>query len=68
MKPLFYINVFFSLFLFISSIAIMCMTWMFLEPSITNWGAMTTLFTAGMLGSYGYYSNARDMKAKINNK
>lgn len=68
MKTLYYINVFFCAFMFMSSIGIMVATFTLANPSGEILGCMSILFTLGILGSYAYYSNAKDYKAKINNK
>lgn len=68
MKNYYRINIFFSIYLFIASMCIMVATFTLANPSAELFGCMCIMFTAGMLGSYAYYSNAKDWKAKINNK
>lgn len=66
MKNLYFINVFFCIFLFMSSIGIMVATFTLAEPSKEMLGCLCIMFTLGMLGSYGYYDNARELKTKLN--
>jgi hypothetical protein len=68
MKTLYYINVFFCAFLFLASMGIMVATFTLANPSSEILGCMSILFTLGILGSYGYYSNAKDYRTKINNQ
>lgn len=68
MRNYYIINIVLSAFLFLASMGIMVCTFTLANPSAEIFGFMCCMFTLGMLGSYGYYSNARDWKAKINNK
>jgi hypothetical protein len=68
MKRYYQINVFFSVYLFLASMCIMVATFTLANPSKEILGCMCILFTSGILGSYCYYSNAKEWKAKINNQ
>lgn len=66
MKLMYFINVFFCGFLFFSSIGLMVATFTMTDPSKEILGCLCIMFTAGMVGSYGYYSNAKELRNRIN--
>ena len=66
MKLMYFINVFFCGFLFLSSIGLMVATFTMVDPSKEILGCLCILFATGMVGSYGYYSNAKDLRKRMN--